>query len=241
MPQPVAGDPDLVQLWTQTITGQELDAGKSISVLEPAAWRERRARVMASPLRSDLEAGGRRGPRLARQHGRGYEISLVGEAALWHLERLLAVHPEGLVVARAAGRGVAPLSTGCQGPEGTRRGPRIGRASSPCAAGAPSVRRTWSVSHRHEAALWFREWIVAADPKNPQAHDDVGHCQARLGRFAEASDHFARPSRWRPITSATSATWRWRAWRWTTVSGYRKACARLIELAEATEAPRRRT
>src|SRR5262249_13796895 len=57
MPQPILGHPDLVRLWTQTITGQELDAGKSISVLEPAAWRERRECVMASSLQSDLEVG----------------------------------------------------------------------------------------------------------------------------------------------------------------------------------------
>src|SRR5438477_10446977 len=93
MPQPIAGNPELVRLWTQTITGRELDAGKSVSVLEPADWRERRARVMASSLRSNLEAGA---DEVLAWHDNmvgANEISLVGEAALWHLERLLAAHP----------------------------------------------------------------------------------------------------------------------------------------------------
>ena len=57
MTQPVAGNAALVKLWVQTITGEQQDAGKASSVLDAAAWRERCARVMDSPLAADLEPG----------------------------------------------------------------------------------------------------------------------------------------------------------------------------------------
>ena len=217
MPQPIAGDPDLVRLWTQTITGQELDAGKSISVLEPAAWRERRDASWRASLRSDLETGADDVLAWHDNMAGANEMTLVGEAALWHLERLLAAHPgDWSLHARQAGV-LHRSQQDAQALKALAVARELGGLEPVrgwCAERAENLERI----HQHGAALWFREWIVAADPKNPQAHDDVGHCQARLGASPKPATVSPAPSPLRPIASATSATWRWRAWRWTTVS-----------------------
>jgi hypothetical protein len=141
MPQRVAGDPALVKLWVQTITGQEQDAGKAGAVLDAAAWRERRSRVIDSPLGADLEPGAGAASDWHDEMAAAFEVSGAPEAALWHLDRLLAVRP-----------------------------------------------KDWSL-HARRAGVWHRS---SRSAEARQAHDALGHCQARLGRFTEASDHFTR-------------------------------------------------
>ena len=130
---------------------------------------------MTSALRSDLEADA--GEDLARHDSAAgaNEISLAAEAALWHLDRLLAARPgDWSLHARRAGvlhrlqrdaEAIKALASAREsgGPEAVRGW---------CAGRAENLERI----HRHEAALWFRQWILAADPQSPQAHDDVGHC-----------------------------------------------------------------
>jgi tetratricopeptide (TPR) repeat protein len=236
MPQPIAGDPDLVRLWTQTITGQELDAGKSVSVLEPADWRERRARVMASLLRSDLEAGA---DDVLAWHDNmvgANEISLVGEAALWHLDRLLAAHPgDWSLHARQAGM-LHRFQRDAQALEALAVAGELGGFEPVrgwCAERAENLERI----HQHEAALWFREWIVAADPKDPQAHDDLGHCLARLGQFNKAGDHFTHAVTLAPDRIDFQRDLALARLALDDRVSFRQACARLIQLAEATDNP----
>ncbi len=236
MPQPVAGDPALVRQWVQTITGQEQDAGKAVSVLHAAAWRERRARVMDSALAADLE--GAEDAILAWHEGAAgaHEVSGIGEAAYWHLDRLIAARPEDWSPhARRAGvfHGWERDTEAVQ--ELDAAGTLGGRESVRgwCGERAANLERL----HQHAAALWFRERIVKANPEDPQAHDDVGHVKARLGRFAEAGEHFARavalaPNRidyQRDLAMARLAQ--------DDRAGFRKACARLLELAEAAASP----
>ena len=236
MPEPIAGDADLVRLWTQTVSGQELDAGRSVSVLAPADWRERRSRVMASSLRSDLEAGSNQVRDWHDRMAGANEISLVGDTALWHLERLLTARPNDWSLhARQAGvlhrlqrdaEALKALGIARElgGPEAARNW---------CAERAENLERI----HQHEAALWFRQWIVAADPKNAQAHDDAGHCLARLGRFGEASDHFTHAVALAPDRASFQRHLAMARLALDDRADYRKACARLIQIAEATNSP----
>jgi hypothetical protein len=41
----VDGEPDLIRLWTQVITGMELDDEGVIRLLDASAWHERRRRL----------------------------------------------------------------------------------------------------------------------------------------------------------------------------------------------------
>ena len=42
LPAPVRGDPDLVALWVQVLTGMELDAEGTVQVLPGDVWQQRR-------------------------------------------------------------------------------------------------------------------------------------------------------------------------------------------------------
>jgi tetratricopeptide (TPR) repeat protein len=236
MPQPIVGDPDLVRLWTQTITGQELDAGKSISVLEPVAWRERRVHVMASSLRSDLETGPDEVLAWHDNMAGANEISLVGEAALWHFERLLATHPRDWSL-RARRAGVLHRSQrDAEARKELDRARELGGLEPVrgwCAERAESLERI----HQHEKALWFREWIVAAEPKNPKAHDDLGHCLARLGQFEKASEHFRHAVALAPDGVNLQRDVALARLALGDHEGFRNACDRLVQLAEATDSP----
>jgi tetratricopeptide (TPR) repeat protein len=100
-----------------------------------------------------------------------------------------------------------------------------------CAERAQNLERI----HQHEAALWFREWIVAADPMNPQAQDDVGQCQARLGHFDKASDRFAQAVALAPDQVSFQRDLAMARLALDDRAGFRTACARLVQLAEATD------
>jgi WD40 repeat protein/tetratricopeptide (TPR) repeat protein len=234
MPQPVAGDHALVKLWVQAITGQEQDAGKAVKVLDDTAWRERRAWVMDSPLGANLEPGAGAVFDWHDAMAGAFEISGVLEAALWHLDRLLALRPtDWSLHARRAGV-LHRDSRDAEARKQLDRARELGGLESVrgwCAERAENLDRL----HRHEEALWFHEWIVTADPKNPESHDAIGQCKARLGRYAEASEHFTRA-----VTLAPDRIGYQRDLAMARLAlgdrvGYKKACARMIELAEATQ------
>ena len=180
MPQPVAGDPALVKLWVQTITGQEQDAGKAVSVVDADAWRERHARVMHSPLAADLEPGANAIFDWHDAMAGAFEVSGIQRQRFWHLDRLLAIRPtDWSLHARRAGV-FRRHSRDAEAWKELDRARELGGLVSArgwCAERAESLERL----HRHLAALWLHEWIVAADPKNPESHDAIGQCKARSG------------------------------------------------------------
>lgn len=45
VPQPMRGDPERILLWTQVITGLEVDALTAVRVLDAATWQQRRQRL----------------------------------------------------------------------------------------------------------------------------------------------------------------------------------------------------
>jgi tetratricopeptide (TPR) repeat protein len=234
MPQPVAGDPALVKMWVQTITGQEQDAAKAVSVLDADAWQERRTQVMDSPLAADLETSNED---ISAWHDTtvgAHEIIGQLEPAFWHMDQLLAARPKDWSLhARRAGL----LHRQGHDPDALKeldQARELGGLESVrgwCAERAENLDRL----HQHEASLWFHKWIVAADPKNPQSHDDMGHCQARLGQFDKASDHFTRAVELAPDRIDYQRDLAMARLAQDDRAGYRKACARMLELAEANQ------
>jgi WD40 repeat protein len=47
IPEPLGGTPEQVRLWTEVITGMELDHGGSVQRLDASAWQQRRQRLLA--------------------------------------------------------------------------------------------------------------------------------------------------------------------------------------------------
>jgi hypothetical protein len=45
VPQPIRGDPERIMLWTQVITGLEVDELMAVRVLDAATWQQRRQRL----------------------------------------------------------------------------------------------------------------------------------------------------------------------------------------------------
>jgi hypothetical protein len=45
VPQPLRGDPERIKLWTQVITGLEVDDLTAVHVLDAATWEQRRQRL----------------------------------------------------------------------------------------------------------------------------------------------------------------------------------------------------
>ena len=222
MPQPVAGDAALVKLWVQTITGEERDAGEAGSVLDAAAWRERRARVMDSPLGADLEPGAGAVRDWHDEMAGAFEVSGVPQAALWHLDRLLAVRPEDWSLhARRAGV-LHRSSRDAEARKELDRARELG--------GLPSV-RGWCAGRAENlevttpargGALVSRVARGRGPEEPPSPRQRSAIARRAWGGSPKPATTSRRPWRWRPITSATSATWRWRAWRWTTVRATRR-------------------
>ena len=234
MPQPAEGDAALVRLWVQTISGQEQDAGNAVSVLDAATWRERRSRVMDSPLAADLKGGEEGIPAWHDASAAAYETSGPCEPALWHLDKLVAARPGNwsLHVRRA---GVFHRSgKDAEAIKELDRARELGGLDPVrdwCAQRAANLERV----HRHGAALWLYEWIVAADPNDHQGQDALGQCKARMDRFAEASDHFTRAVTLAPGRIDYQRNLAMARLALDDRAGYRAACARMLELAEATQ------
>jgi eukaryotic-like serine/threonine-protein kinase len=233
MPQPIEGDPGQVQRWVHVITGQKQDAAKSVSMLDAGEWRERRAAVMASPLATDLE--GTTDNVLAWHDAMvgANEISFHGDAARWHLDYLLKARPQdGMLHARRAG-----TFHRYQDDVQTRKELELARE-----LGGLSVARDWCAEraenlerlHQHEAALWYRQWIADADSSDPLALDNLGHCLARLGRFDEATEQFRRAVQLAPERIEFQRDLSMARLAVDDRDGFRKACARMVELAETS-------
>ena len=222
-------------MWVQTITGEQQDAGKAISVLDAAAWRERRARVMDSPLAADLEPGA--GAVLDWHDGMAgaFEVTGLPEAALSHLDWLSAARPtDWSLHARRAGvlhRGSRDIEARTE----LDRARRIERARIRARLVRRACGKPGAPAPARGIALVSASGFVAADPKNPQSHDAIGHCKARLGRFTEASNHFTRAVALAPDRIGYQRDLAMARLALDDRRGYRNACARMIELAEATE------
>jgi WD40 repeat protein/serine/threonine protein kinase/tetratricopeptide (TPR) repeat protein len=234
VPQPVTGDPALVKAWVQTVTGQKKDAGKAISVLDVAAFRQRRTRVMESALAADLD--GAKDTSLTWHDGAAgvNEFSGVGESACWHLDQLISASPQdwSLHVRRAGVLHRLKQDTeALKELEQARALGGLDPVHDWCDERASNLERL----HQHRSALWFRAWVAAAAPKDARVHDDLGRCKARLGLFAEAGEDFARAVALAPDRIDFQRDLAMARLALNDRAGFRTACARMIELAQATD------
>lgn len=233
LPRPIAGDPGLIRLWVQVVTGREQDAGKSVVPLEPAKWRECRSALMSSDLASTLVETPDEVLVWHDAMAGANEISRHADAAHWHLLRLMQARPNDWSLhARRAGAfhryehdDEARKELGLAREKGG-----LAAACGWCSERAENLDRL----HQHEAALWFRQWIASADPQSPQAHDDLGHCVARLGRFGEACDHFRKAIELEPTWIEFQRDLAIAFLALDDLKGFRKVCQGMLELVKDT-------
>ena len=207
MLQPVAGDPALVKLWVQTITGEQQDAGKAARCLTPPPRREQCATGHGQP------AGG--GPRTS-----------LGAGLDWHDGMAGAFEVTGPPEA------ALPTSTGCRRPV-----PRTGRCtlggpayctaapamprpglsstgpvnwagSNPCAAGCSERAENLDActGTRRRSGFSTRLSPPTRRTLNPTTQSATAKCAWAVSLKPATTSR----GPWRgPIASATSATWQW--------------------------------
>jgi Flp pilus assembly protein TadD len=184
LPQPVADDPERFELWLQVRGGIGLENG-SVVLLDPETWRQCRDRLQERW--PDPDPALPRPPDAADWHdARARDAEEDGNtfAALWHLDRLIALRPrdwrpparQGLLYA-AAGEF-----------ERAESAYRLAARNAPAAdlqewhrqnAATCLVQGEWGPALRH------LDWLVAAGGEGWQVHADRATAYDHLGRHRE--------------------------------------------------------
>jgi WD40 repeat protein/Flp pilus assembly protein TadD len=191
LPQPVADDPGRFELWLRARGGIGVENG-SVVLIDPETWRQCRDRLQESW--PDLDPALPRPPDAADWHdaqARDAEEDGNTFAALWHLERLIALRPQdwrplaqkGLVYAAAGEFDQAESAY------------RLAARKAPAAAlqdwhrqnaAACLLPEDWRTALRH------LDWLMAAGGEDWQVHADRAAAYDHLGRHSERDAARAR-------------------------------------------------
>jgi Flp pilus assembly protein TadD len=194
LPKPVADDPERMELWLQAAGGVGLE-NNVIALLDAEAWRRRRERLQerwpeadpALPRPSDEAAWHDARARDAEEDGNTF-------AALWHLDRLIALGPQdwlpparkGLLYAKAGDLGLAESAyrrAAQHAPAEALRGWHRQNAAT-CL-----VQGQWSAALRHLdwlVATGGEDWQVQADRATAFGHlEQQLECEAARGRAVQ--------------------------------------------------------
>ncbi len=186
-PFPDEGLDDL-RLRIEARTGLRMEADRTIARLDGAAWRdrlERLARLDPAALQpnSDL-AWHEPMVREAEQNGNAF-------AAIWHLDRLIAVHPDdwSLYARRASAWSLSDQfeKAAVDYAQAERLGSRdqVLDFQAHCVADCTRARR-WA------EALWYLDRLIAARPDDAMLHEDRAAVYGKLGREADRQAEMAR-------------------------------------------------
>ncbi|HEY2154851.1 MAG TPA: hypothetical protein VGH33_04430, partial [Isosphaeraceae bacterium] len=179
---------DDLRLRIEARTGLRMEADRSIARLDGAAWRdrlERLARLDPAAVQPDRDPAWH-GPmtREAERDGNAF-------AAIWHLDRLIAAHPDdwSLHARRARAWSLSDQSekAAADYQQAERLGPRdqvldfqAHRAVDCAGAG------------RWAEALWYLDRLIAAQPDDAMLHEDRAAVYGKLGREADGRADMAR-------------------------------------------------
>jgi Flp pilus assembly protein TadD len=191
LPQPVADDPERFELWLRTRGGIGLE-NSSVVLLDPETWRQGRDRLRERW--PDPDPALPRPPDAADWHdARARDAEEDGNtfAALWHLDRLIALRPrdwqpparKGLLYAAAGEFDLADSAY------------RLATRNAPAAALQDWHRQnaaTCLVQGEWGTALRHLDWLVAAGGDGWQVHADRATAYDHLGRHREREAARAR-------------------------------------------------
>jgi Flp pilus assembly protein TadD len=107
MPVAVKGSVKRIQLWTQVLTGMEMDDHGSLLVLDAKTWQRRRRQLMqqaGTPITQEEDV-------LAWHRREAWEAEIAGQwfAAAWHLTRLIDATPADCELWKARAQAQAHL------------------------------------------------------------------------------------------------------------------------------------
>jgi WD40 repeat protein/tetratricopeptide (TPR) repeat protein len=224
-PVAVTGDVERITVWTQVLTGKEIDDHGDLRVLDTQTWQERRKQL--------IELGG--SPIPHAEDGRVWhqlnasEAESAGQwfAAAWHLGRLIQASrgQDGSLLAR---RGSANIQLG-RWLEAARD---FGRASEL----QPNDWRVWSLLGRSQGNLGQYEQAVANYSKAIRLKSDVPWCWEERGRFNAVLERWEAAARdYSKAIELDPGQWEW--WQRTAVlelaarqtKSYQQTCTAMVQ------------
>jgi WD40 repeat protein/serine/threonine protein kinase len=233
VPSPAEGDLDTLVLRVQVRTGMQRDAGQVVSRLDPQTWESSRQQFVARQGSADTGLG----PPVSdaawhEARARDAEDDGDGFAALWHLDRLIALQGRGARAAEAwllYARRARVYSAAGQLDKADAEYQRALRR------GTPALLADWyrhraadcEVAGADDTARWYLDRAAAlrADDAYLLAHRAALH--ARGGRLKEAVADWTRALRLRP------GDWSWYAERATVYARLGQHAEQQADLAEA--------
>jgi WD40 repeat protein/tetratricopeptide (TPR) repeat protein len=198
VPEPLAGNLDDLTLRIEARTGLRMEAGLALSRLNAVAWQERLeqlGRLDPNAVLPDRDPAWH-APLLreAEQNGNAF-------AAIWHLDRLIAAHPEVgrignpshndwfLYARRGRARSLSDefdkAADDFEKAERLSSRDRVLDFQTHCVLDCTKAER-WA------AALWYLDRLIAARPKDWSLHLDRAEVYGKLGREADRQAELTR-------------------------------------------------
>ncbi len=187
VPAPLEDSPEVLEDALAVLTGLELEPSGAVRRLEVTEWEKRR-RALAGRPDAPWQADRLLPTPVAWHMVQAAEAEYEGKtfAALWHLDRLIALEPNAwLWYAR---RARLRLQTG-----DTRQAEADDGRARVCASGPELV--NWyrhqladgRIARRWEAALWYADRLIAASPREADLYAARAEIEARLDRSVPAA------------------------------------------------------
>jgi serine/threonine protein kinase/WD40 repeat protein/tetratricopeptide (TPR) repeat protein len=189
VPRPLPDqDIDHLTLRIEARTGLQMETGRTVARLDITSWRERLGqlgRLDPAAVQPDQDPAWHEPMvREAEQDGKAF-------AAIWHLDRLIAAHPEDwfLYARRARARSFSKQldKAAADYEHAVRLSSRdqILHFQTHCVLNCAKAGR-WAL------ALWYLDRLIAARPEDTSLHEDRAAVYGKLGREADRQAELAR-------------------------------------------------
>jgi eukaryotic-like serine/threonine-protein kinase len=189
VPRPIPDEGiDDLRLRLEARTGLHMEADRTIARLDGTAWRdrlERLARLDPAALQPDRDPAWHEPMvREAEQDGNAF-------AAIWHLDRLIAAHPDDwfLYARRARARSLSDQFQ--EAATDFERAERLGSRDQVLAFQTHSV-ADCTRAGRWAEALWYLDRLIAARPDDAMLREERAAVYSKLGREADREADMAR-------------------------------------------------
>ena len=189
VPRPLPDESlDDLRLRIEARTGLRMEADRTIARLDGTAWRdrlERLARLDPAAVQPDRDPAWHEPMvREAEQDGNAF-------AAIWHLDRLIAAHPDDwfLYARRAHARSLSDQFQ--KAAADYEQAERLGTRDQVLDVQAHRVAECTRAG-RWPEALWYLDRLIAARPDDAMLHEDRAAVYGKLGREADRRADMAR-------------------------------------------------
>jgi eukaryotic-like serine/threonine-protein kinase len=189
VPRPLSDEGfDELKLRIEARTGLQMESDRTTSRLDTLAWRDRLeqlGRLDAHALSLDVDPAWHEPmAREAEQNGNAF-------AALWHLDRLIAAHPDDWSLYARRARAWSTSDRFDKAVADYQQAERLGSRNLVLDLQAHFV-LDCTRAGRWAEALWHLDRLIAARPEDSSLHEDRAAVYGKLGREADRRAELAR-------------------------------------------------